>query len=360
MKIKYIKLSNSKIRIVIKGLISNWKNSSEEFDAKLEEYKNNGITDIELYINSQGGSVFEAFEIYNRLTAFSGNITCELGATCASAATLIACASSFVSQTKVGFYMIHKPSVSIDGNEDDIKNMLELLAKIQKVVLKVYSEKTGLSESEISKMWAKDYWMTAEEAKAKGFIDAITEDTTMSIEDSLDALRNATGLPEYVKMQIINQNKTQKEMNLVAMITALGMSANSTENDVLQKIQDVKAKADAYAQLKSELEKQKKDMQDDKIKSLIDKAIAENKIKEIDRAAYTALANSDFEAASTALTNMKAQAKPNEVITSKASATDRNGWDYDKWMDEDPAGLAEMNKKQPEEFKALFEKWKNK
>ncbi len=75
------------IRII--GEISFWKNSSEKFTNAIDGLINAGVEEVELYINSAGGSMFEANEIANQISRFKGKKTVKLGAIAASAASYL-------------------------------------------------------------------------------------------------------------------------------------------------------------------------------------------------------------------------------------------------------------------------------
>lgn len=182
-----IKASADTAEIKIIGEISWWKNNSEEFTRQMEAIKAAGITKLKCYINSGGGSVWDANEIYNQLFAFEGEKDLEIGAICASAATIPAMA--FEKERTTGAsnmaYMIHNPRTNVfDAEEKDLETGIQLLKNTKETISKLYQKRTGMSKTAIANKMSATWWMTAEMAKENGFIgkikgesDALPEDT---------------------------------------------------------------------------------------------------------------------------------------------------------------------------------------
>lgn len=130
---------------------------------------------IELFINSPGGNVFAAAEIYGMLKEYRrGKITAKIFAFCASSASIIACACDSVEIAPLGFVLIHNPSTSIfDGEERDLKNAAEFLRDLKNSVVGIYRQKTGLSAEKISKLMDAETCMNAQKAFELKFADKI-------------------------------------------------------------------------------------------------------------------------------------------------------------------------------------------
>lgn len=139
---------------------------------------------LDVYINSPGGSVYTGMAILNLLKKHKGAVCIYVMGIAASAATLITSAPNAKVVMPTGsMMMIHLPALYAGGNKNELRKQVELLEKIEKNVVNVYKEKTGLSEKEISEMIADETWMTAEEAVEKGFADEV--DTETKIENSV-------------------------------------------------------------------------------------------------------------------------------------------------------------------------------
>jgi len=87
---------------------------------------NAGEGDVTVWINSPGGNVFAAAEIYTMLKDYKGSITVKIDAIAASAASVVAMAGDTVQMSPVAMLMIHDPSTVAMGNTKDKQLMLTL------------------------------------------------------------------------------------------------------------------------------------------------------------------------------------------------------------------------------------------
>lgn len=139
---------------------------------------------VRLHINSPGGSITEGNEIYNALKEHEGEVTITIGALCASIASVVAMAGDKVKMAKNGFLMIHNPWVVAGGDSEELRKAADIMDKMKSGIVNAYVSKTGLGEKEVSEMMDEETWLTAEEAKAKGFVDEIEIEIKTEEEDS--------------------------------------------------------------------------------------------------------------------------------------------------------------------------------
>lgn len=133
--------------------------------------------DLDVHINSPGGDVFAAHAIYNQLKAYPGKVTMKIDGMCASAATVIACAGDKVIMPSNTIFMIHNPKSAMLGYFDktQLEKLSEQLDAVKQTIVNVYRErvKNALTEDEIKAKMDSESWLTAEAAKAYGFVDEI-------------------------------------------------------------------------------------------------------------------------------------------------------------------------------------------
>ena len=131
--------------------------------------------DISIYINSPGGSVYAGLGIYDTMQFISSDVAtiCTGMAASMAAVLLVAGAEGKRSALTHSRVMIHQPLGGVQGQASDI----EITAReIQKLKNELYTIIADHSHQSFDKVWAdsdRDYWMTAEEAKAYGMIDNI-------------------------------------------------------------------------------------------------------------------------------------------------------------------------------------------
>nr|DAP10767.1 MAG TPA: Putative ATP dependent Clp protease [Caudoviricetes sp.] len=158
---------------------------------------------VQVVINSSGGDIFAASEIYDMLAESNATIKVIFAA---SAASYIACAcTSEIVPT--GMLMIHNVSSYAAGDYNDMAHESDVLLKASKAVATAYQLKTGMSENELIGLMDKETWFTADEAVKKGFIDKVTEYAEKPKEVKLAASLNGL-IPDTIIKQMRDE-KTQ-------------------------------------------------------------------------------------------------------------------------------------------------------
>ncbi len=131
--------------------------------------------DISIYINSPGGSVYAGLGIYDTMQFVSSDVAtiCTGMAASMAAVLLVAGAEGKRSALTHSRVMIHQPLGGVQGQASDI----EIEAReIQKLKKELYTIIADHSHTDYEKVWNdsdRNYWMTAEEAKAYGMIDQV-------------------------------------------------------------------------------------------------------------------------------------------------------------------------------------------
>lgn len=141
------------------------KQFKEELDA--------GSGPITLWINSPGGDVFAAAQIYNMLMDYKGDVTVKIDALAASAASVIAMAGTRVCMSPVAMLMIHNPATIAIGDAEEMQKAIDMLSEVKESIMNAYEIKTGLSRHKISQLMDGETWMNAKEAVKLGFADEI-------------------------------------------------------------------------------------------------------------------------------------------------------------------------------------------
>ncbi|WP_143320981.1 head maturation protease, ClpP-related [Clostridium sp. HBUAS56010] len=135
-----------------------------------------GNGDITVWINSPGGDVFAAAQIYNMLMDYKGNVTVKVDALAASAASVIAMAGTTVQMSPVAMMMIHNPMTVAIGDSEEMKKAGAMLDEVKESIMNAYEIKTGLNRTKISHLMDAESWFNARKAVELGFADEIIED----------------------------------------------------------------------------------------------------------------------------------------------------------------------------------------
>ena len=129
--------------------------------------------DITVWINSPGGDVFAAAQIYNMLMEYPGNVDVRIDGIAASAASVIAMAGNNVSMSPVAMMMIHNPMTVAMGDKKVMQQAIDMLDEIKESIINAYELKTGQSRTKIAHMMDAETWFNAKKAVELGFADDI-------------------------------------------------------------------------------------------------------------------------------------------------------------------------------------------
>lgn len=128
---------------------------------------------IDLHVNSPGGSVFDGQAIYNALARHPASVTTYVDGVAASIAGVVALAGDQVVMAKNALFMVHDPFGMTIGNAKEIRSYADILDKVRDTILTIYEGKTGLPTETIEELMAAETWMNADEALAYGFADSV-------------------------------------------------------------------------------------------------------------------------------------------------------------------------------------------
>ena len=131
--------------------------------------------DIFLYINSPGGSVYDALAIYDTMQYVKSDIqTVGIGVQASAAAFLLSSGTkgkrTILPNSTV---MIHQPSSGTRGKVTDMEIDLKESLRIKHRLNEIMARNTGQSVKKITEDMERDYWMTAEDAKKYGVVDKV-------------------------------------------------------------------------------------------------------------------------------------------------------------------------------------------
>ena len=205
-------------------IVDSWWGAWDDMDQYPESIKNfldeaKG-KDINIYINSGGGSVFAGMAIYNMLKRHQGYKTVYVDGLAGSIASVIALAGDKVIIPSNAYMMIHKPWCGLHGNSTELREMADTLDKIEEGILNVYNE--NLAENAdievVKAMVNAETWLTGDEA-SKYF--------NINVGESVDAVACASDyFNKYNKVPKNLSNEFKKEVE---------MPKNNIENNTSEK-----------------------------------------------------------------------------------------------------------------------------
>lgn len=164
--------------LFLNGMISDETWYGDEVTPQLfKDELNAGNGNITVWINSPGGDVFAAAQIYNMLRDYKGSVTVKIDGIAASAASVIAMAGDTVWVSPVAMMMIHNPATMAMGAAKDMQKAIAMLNEVKESILNAYEFKTGLTRARLSHMMDDETWFNAKKAVELGFADKILFDS---------------------------------------------------------------------------------------------------------------------------------------------------------------------------------------
>ena len=135
--------------------------------------------DIQIYINSPGGSVYAGLGIYDTMQFINPNVATICTGIAASMAAVLLCAGekgkrSGLTHSRV---MIHQPLGGAQGQASDIEITAREIIKLKKELYEIIADHTGQKYDKVYSDSDRDYWMKAPEAKKYGMIDEVLKKT---------------------------------------------------------------------------------------------------------------------------------------------------------------------------------------
>ena len=131
--------------------------------------------DIQMYINSPGGSVYAGLGVYDTMQFVSPDISTICTGIAASMSAILMCAGvkGKRSALKHSRIMLHQPSGGIGGQATDIEITAREIKKIKQELYVVIAQHTGQPIEKVAADCDRDFWMTAEESKEYGLVDEV-------------------------------------------------------------------------------------------------------------------------------------------------------------------------------------------
>lgn len=196
-----------------------------------------GQGNITVWVNSPGGDVFAAAQIYNMLRDYKGQVTVKIDGIAASAASVVAMAGDTVLVSPVAMMMIHNPATIAIGEARDMEKAIAMLGEVKESILNAYEKKTGLARVKRSRMMDDETWFNAKKAVELGFADRILFDR----DEKEETKKKPDGEPEEggeSGEEETGGEEEEKKKKLPFQQDALLYSKKSVSDSFLSKVAD--------------------------------------------------------------------------------------------------------------------------
>ena len=191
--------------------------SSSKLSGILESYEDD-VDEIEVYINSLGGSVAEGLSIYNQLKNHPAKVKTICNGFACSIASIIFLAGDERALCENSMFMVHNAWTVTAGNSNDLKKEAEVLEKITQQSVNIYCQRTGLEEDKVKEMMDSETWLDSIECLELGFATQILKDkeeaVSQSVKKTLKAMiKQKVEVPkEELKDIVVEEIKEQQDI----------------------------------------------------------------------------------------------------------------------------------------------------
>ena len=274
------------------------------------------VDEIEVLINSPGGSVIDGFSIFSAIRDSSKPVTTFATGVAASIAGIILLAGDRIKINDFGSIMIHSPS---DSEHEDDEETKKAVKAMRDQLLIILTNRTGLKKERIEKMMNEVTWLNAKQAKNFGFVDEIISTArkikniaAMGDASAADLHRKYTEIlnqidpDEPVPVPVPGPKSTIKMKNIKNTLkldesvdeTVVNDKVKEVVNEVKTLKGDVKDKDEEIEKLKKanvEMQEKVSSVEDKAAIDYVENAIKEGKLKKDDKEKMLEKAKEDFE-----------------------------------------------------------------
>ena len=237
--------------------------------------KVNETKDLEIHINSCGGSCFGGIAIANLLKAHKGKKTCYIDGLCASIATVIASACDKVHITKNSFFMIHNAWLFAQGNKEDLRETIEVLEKMDNAILESYAKhlKKGIELDTIKDLMKAETWLCGEEI-LEYFNFELIEDKVVAYAKLDNSKFNYKNVPSILNLQ------EEQEEDEEEVCPECGKNPCECEVEEDEKVEEEIIVDKEEVEEEKELEKEPLEDKEEEIKDEVDEEPLEEEVED--------------------------------------------------------------------------------
>ena len=215
--------------------------------ADLEKFltENKNLATIDIYINSNGGSVFDGIAMYNMLKRHKAYKRVYIDGFACSIASVIAMVGNKVVKPKTSMMMIHNPWTIAMGNAEELRKIADDLDMMGDVIKNAYMSKVNIGEDKLSELMNAESFLTAEQCFEYGFCTQVRDETDGSVQAVETALNQYENLYanklanlESIKNAIKSIDETKSEEVAQEVETLLTETLDEEVIDVKDEVID--------------------------------------------------------------------------------------------------------------------------
>lgn len=160
---------------------------------------------------------------------------------------------------------------------------------------------------------------------------------------------------EDIKLSLNRKFNLNIEIMKQPLITTLGLQADVSDNQIIDAVKNMQKELQQLRAKVEDYENKEKARLSAEIKSMIDHAVQQGKIKEEQRVEFQNMAEKDFESAKKFIEKLSIT-KPNQLINTQSmgNISEREKWTFNDWRKKDPKGLLELKANEPEKYAEIL------
>lgn len=204
------------------GEVSTTEVDTNEMKNELDELQDKGIKDLNIYINSPGGSVFASSTMVSLLKRFKQNTGAKIhgfiDGLCASAATYLLMVADDINVYQNSILMIHKPMTISWGNANDLQKDIDTLNTIENdMMIPMYMNKCKVDEKKLKNLINEETWFNGNENDEMFIgnffeINYLDEAKQVAASTSKNLFKNYKHLPKELANEQVKEEPKQQEV----------------------------------------------------------------------------------------------------------------------------------------------------
>ena len=332
--------------------------TADNFVKELNLLENSNYTECEVWINSVGGSVMDAMQMYHAITSSSMTVnTRNVGIAASSAGWLMQAGKKRIAN----YYsklMMHPSS----GGSD------KALDAIDDSIIDLLSKRCNKSSNWVKDSMEVETWIKAKDCLIQGFCDVVDENCGVSLDFEIE---NSTPFAAYNKLRLVVNKlvENKKDIKMIKVMNALNLSEDASEDSVLKEVNALKEQISTLTDslkekedlIASELLAKENAEKERAAVELVENGIEAKKIEATAKDAFVNLAKIDFEGTKNAIAALPVFVAAKKLpIENKVEGENRNAWTYSDWEKKDGTGLVNMYKNDRESYDLLLKTHKEK
>jgi ATP-dependent protease ClpP protease subunit len=241
MELKHVKnMTSDTASMFIFSEIGAWGIDGQQFANEIEWLGRNGITTINVNINSGGGSVIDGLSILRSMQLFDGIINTHVEGVAASIAGVLAMGGKTRSIVDFGRIMIHDPSFS--GNEALDEKQQKAVDAVRQMLIVIFDKNTTMTTDEISSIMTAETWFDAAESLSRGLVDKVI-DTERKFENIFKGETNVAAMVNRATTIYNKPNTEIQKRKMINLTSHLKLAENAAETAIIDAVKVIEENA---------------------------------------------------------------------------------------------------------------------